>query len=114
MGIPTSTGYYTAIEITAVDSEGSKVVKDIKLLVSAQYVTVRLTSEIVFIYDGEPHTVTFECVEHPEVAVTVKLGKDYLSEATEVGTYYVSLSISDSHYLLNKDRDYYLEIREAE
>lgn len=112
-GTPTGTGYYTAIGITVTDSAGNSVSEDIKLRISPQYVTVKLTSESVYIYDGEPHTVTFECVENPEVPIIVKLGADYLSEATEVGTYYVTILSGDSHYLIKQDRDYYLEIREA-
>ena len=108
-GTPTSCGYYSYIKVTLTDSIGKSVEKVLNQSVIPQTVTVRLISASTFIYDGQPHKLDFECVEHPEIPITVKLGTDRVSEATEASTYYADISISGP-YSINRDHDYYLTI----
>lgn len=108
-GTPTTSGYYSAWYVSCKDSTGLTVIKNVGLLVNSRTVHVELVGQSTFTYDGEPHTLTFRCVEVPELPITVKLGTDRLAEATEASTYYAQLSISGP-YSISQDHDYYLTI----
>lgn len=108
-GTPISTGYYKAWYVSCKDSTGRTVIKKVGLLVNPRAVHVELVGPSTFTYDGEPHTLTFRCIEVPEIPITVKLGIDRLSEATEATTYYAQLYISGP-YSINQEHDYYLTI----
>ena len=111
-GIASDNGWYKLIQISCTDSEGTTVTKAFGMLIQKRTVTFRSTSPLSYTYDGEPHAVTFECVETPNATATVRYGKNRDTEPpVDAGTYSISIFAVPSDKYSSGEQSFIMSIR---
>lgn len=103
---PSTTGSYSHVMVRCTDSSGKILKKPLNIIVWPRTVHVELVGDSEFTYDGEPHILTFRCIEVPELEIGASC-----SDKINAGTRLVSPFSKKGQYMVESDRDYYMTIR---
>ena len=112
-GTPMQTGGYNwGVQVT--DSNGKTLSKDISISVRPKTLNFKQTGERSFLYDGQPHTITAECINDSDVEFEIYFndnGSDVLS-MTKCGSNrgYVRITSADKSCYRIGECDLYMSI----